>query len=62
MRRRKRRPQPLPTNQFEQFYCQPLGQEKGDYLSNLNSHRGYGVRKIITVIMVMCVTHVLKDF
>ena len=27
MRWRKRKPQPLPTNQDEQFYCQSLGQE-----------------------------------
>ena len=38
MRPRKRRPWPLPTNQVEQFYYQPLGQEKGDSLSNLNCH------------------------
>ena len=38
MRWRKRRPRPLPTNQVEQFYCQPLGQEKGDSLSNLKCH------------------------
>ena len=37
---RKRRPLPLPTNQVEQFFCQPLGQEKGGSLSNLNCHGG----------------------
>ncbi len=25
----RERPLPLATNQVEQFYCQPLGQEKG---------------------------------
>ena len=45
MRQRKRRPQPLPTNQVEQFYSQPLGQEKGDSLSNLNCHLRLSFRK-----------------
>ena len=40
MRWRKRRPLPLPKNQVEQYYCQPLGQEKGDFLSNLICHWG----------------------
>ena len=43
MRRRKRRPQPLPTIKLNNFFCQPLGQEKGDSLSNLNCHRGCGM-------------------
>ena len=27
--KRRERPRPLATNRVEQFYCQPLGQEKG---------------------------------
>ncbi len=27
--KRRERTRPLATNQVEQFYCQPLGQEKG---------------------------------
>ena len=35
---RKRRPRTSLTNQVEQFYCQPLWQEKEGPLSNFNCH------------------------